>query len=68
MLDIGFHETPTITPSTPVVVKQRVVLGYVTAKRLWHALQVTLQRHEAAFGVIEVDIQRWLSPRARPLR
>jgi hypothetical protein len=65
VLDLGLNENPTITPTTPVVVTQRVVLNYYTAKRLLHALQLTLQRHEAVFGAIEVDIQRRLTPRAR---
>ena len=65
VLDLGLNENPTVVSEVPVVLTQRVVLNYYTAKRLLHALQVTLQRHEAAFGVIEVDIQRRLTPRAR---
>jgi hypothetical protein len=65
LLDLGLNENPTVAPTEPVAVTQRVVLNYFTAKRLWHALQITLQRHEAAFGVIETDIQKRLAPRAR---
>ena len=65
LLDLGLNENPTMTPTDPVVVTQRVVLNYFTANRLWHALQITLQRHEAAFGVIETDIQKRLAPRSR---
>jgi hypothetical protein len=65
LIDLGLNENPTINPSEPIIGTQRVVLNYFTAKRLFHALQITLQRHEAAFGVIEVDIQKRLVPRAR---
>ncbi len=65
VLDLGLNENPTINHAEAIVVTQRVVLNYFTAKRLLHALQLTLQRHEAAFGAIEVDIQRRLTPRAR---
>jgi len=39
------------------------VTNFYTAKRLWHALGLTLQRHEQAFGVLETDIQRRLVAR-----
>jgi len=34
------------------------VTNYFTAKRMLHALQLTLQRHEAVFGVLEPDVQK----------
>ncbi len=33
-----------------------------TAKRLLHALQLTIQRHEATFGVLEIDVQKRIRP------
>ena len=36
-----------------------------TAKRLLAALQMSVQRHEAAFGVLETDIQKRVQPSAR---
>ena len=65
VLDLGLNENPTAVPVDAIVVTQRVVLNYFTAKRLLHALHLTLQRHEDAFGVIEVDVQKRISPRAR---
>ena len=39
-------------------VTQRIVVNYYTAKRMLQALHLAVQRHEAAFGVIDTDIQR----------
>jgi Protein of unknown function (DUF3467) len=64
LLDLGLNENPLAAPTVPIVVTQRVVLNYFTAKRLLHALHLTVQRYEAAFGVIEVDVQKRLSPSA----
>jgi len=43
-------------------VVQRTVLNFYTAKRLLHALHLTLERHEAAFGVLEIDVQKRITP------
>jgi hypothetical protein len=45
-------------PSEPVIITQRLVTNYYTAKRLLHALHLSVQRHEQAFGVLEVDVQK----------
>ena len=37
---------------------QRLVMSLYTAKRLSSALLMTLQRHEATFGTIELDVRR----------
>ncbi|MGN1274350.1 MAG: DUF3467 domain-containing protein, partial [Thermoguttaceae bacterium] len=58
----GLNPQPVGIPTQPINITQRVVMNYYTAKRMFHALQLTLQRHEATFGVIEVDLAR----RARP--
>ncbi len=42
----------------PVEITQRIVLNFFTAKRLLHALHVSVQRHEEVFGMIETDIQK----------
>jgi hypothetical protein len=65
LLDLGLNDNPMTIPTEPVVISQRVVLNYFTAKRLLHALQLTIQRHEAAFGVIEIDVQKRITPRGR---
>jgi hypothetical protein len=65
LLDLGLNDIPMTIPTEPVVISQRVVLNYFTAKRLLHALQLTIQRHEAAFGAIEIDVQKRVTPRGR---
>ncbi len=47
-------------PKDPIHVTQRVVMNFYTAKRLLAALQMSVQRHEAVFGVLETDIQKRL--------
>ena len=58
IIDFGLNAQPFGPPTEPVVVNQRIVVNFFTAKRLLHALQLTLQRHEAAFGVLETDVQK----------
>ena len=57
LIDFGFNPHPIGEPTRPVELTQRIVTGWHTAKRLLHALQLTLQRHEAAFGTLETDVQ-----------
>ena len=56
IIDFGLH-TGAILPNGPEPVKlsQRLVLSFPTAKRLLAALQVAVNRHEQAFGSVEVD-------------
>jgi hypothetical protein len=63
-VDFGLNQQPMGTPTEPIVVTQRIVMNYYTAKRMFHALMMTLQRHEAAFGVLETDVQRRVQPTA----
>lgn len=65
LLDVALHGNPMGTPSEPIVVSQRIVINYFTAKRLLGALQMTIQRHEAAFGVLETDVQKRAARRAK---
>lgn len=58
ILDVGLNSQPFGVPTDPVVVRQRLVMNYYTAKRLLHALHLSVQRHEQAFGVLETDIQK----------
>lgn len=62
IIDFGLNPQPMGTPSEPIAVKQRIVTNFYTAKRMLHALQLTVQRHEATFGVLEVDVRRRLRP------
>ena len=45
-------------PTVPIAITQRIVTNFFTAKRMLHALMMTLQRHEATFGVSPA-IYRW---------
>ncbi len=49
-------------PTEPINISERIVLNYYTAKRLLAALHMSVQRHEAAFGVLETDMQKRVRP------
>ncbi len=66
VLDFGINTQPFSSSQEPIRVQQRVVLNFYTAKRMLRALELTLQRHEAAFGVIETDVQKRVVPGAKP--
>ena len=58
IVDFGLNPQPMGVPSEPIPVNQRIVVNFYTAKRLYHALGMTLQRHEKAFGTLEVDVNK----------
>ncbi len=58
IVDFGLNAQPMGTNDQPVEITQRSVLNFFTAKRLLHALHVSVQRHEKVFGNIETDIQK----------
>ena len=62
IIDFGLNPQPFGVPTTPIPVTQRIVTNFYTAKRMAHALQMTIQRHEATFGVLETDVQRRVQP------
>jgi len=62
IIDIGLNKQPMGVPTEPLEVTQRIIVNYFTAKRLLAALQMAVQRHEAAFGVLETDVQRRVRP------
>ncbi len=55
IVDFGLNPQPMGVPTEPIPVQQRIVVNFYTAKRLYQALGLTLQRHEKAFGILEVD-------------
>lgn len=65
ILDFGLNTQPIGNVNTPVKISERLVMNYYTAKRLWHTLGVSLQRHEETFGVLEIDVTRRVLPSAR---
>jgi hypothetical protein len=58
IIDFGLNPQPVGLPTTPIVVSERIVTNFYTAKRMLFALQATIQRHEQVFGVLETDIQK----------
>jgi Protein of unknown function (DUF3467) len=65
IVDFGLNPQPVGIPKSPIIVTQRVIVNYYTAKRLLHALSLSVQRHEAVFGVLETDIQKRVKPMGR---
>jgi hypothetical protein len=59
-IDFGFNPQPVGVPTSPIKVKQRIIVNFYTAKRLLAALSMSVQRHEQVFGVLETDIQKRL--------
>ncbi len=57
-IDFGFNPQPIGVPTEAVKVAQRIIVNFFTAKRLLAALSMSVQRHEAVFGVLETDIQK----------
>jgi len=58
IIDFGLNSQPMGVPTEPVVIAQRIVTNYYTAKRMLHALQMSVHRHEQAFGNLEIDINK----------
>ena len=58
IIDFGMNSQPLGSNDQPVNINSRIVLNFYTAKRLLHALHVSVQRHEKVFGEIETDIQK----------
>ena len=58
IIDFGLNPQPFGVPTQPIPVTQRIVTNFFTAKRMLHALQLTIERHEATFGVLETDVQK----------
>lgn len=58
LIDFGLNSHSTPLTTQPIEVSQRIVTGWHTAKRLLQVLQLTVERHEAAFGVLETDVRK----------
>jgi hypothetical protein len=62
IIDFGLNPQPFGIPAHPIPVNMRIITNFFTAKRMLHALQLTIQRHEATFGVLETDVQKRVRP------
>jgi hypothetical protein len=58
IIDFGLNPQPFGIPTQPIPVTQRIITNFYTAKRMLAALQMTIQRHEGVFGVLETDVQK----------
>jgi Protein of unknown function (DUF3467) len=58
IMDFGLNPQPFATGRQDVKANQRIVMNFFTAKRLLAAMGMTIQRHEGAFGSIELDVRR----------
>ena len=65
ILDFGLNSQPFGIPTGAVGISERVICNFYTAKRFLAALSMTIQRHEAAFGVLETDVQKRVQPGRR---
>ena len=65
IIDFGLNPQPFGVPTQPIPVTHRIISNFYTAKRMLHALTLTIQRHEATFGVLEIDVQKRVQPGAR---
>ena len=64
IIDFGLNEHPFGAQSHPIAITQRIVTNFFTAKRLLQVLHMTIQRHEATFGVLETNVQKRVHPAA----
>ncbi len=62
ILDFGLNSQPFGVPTEPIIVTHRIIVNFYTAKRLLHTLHMAVQRHEATFGALEIDVQKRLMP------
>jgi hypothetical protein len=62
IIDFGLNPQPVGVPTHPIPVTQRIITNFYTAKRMLRALELTIQRHEATFGVLETDVQKRVRP------
>ena len=66
IIDFGLNNQPMGVPTDAIPIAQRIIVNFFTAKRLLAALNMSIQRHEAAFGVLETDVRKRLQPSAAP--
>jgi len=65
IIDFGLNPQPFGAQQEAVPISQRIVMNYYTSKRSLGALQMAVQRHEQAFGVLETDVNKRVVPSAQ---
>ena len=58
IVDFGLNKQVAGTSPETIQLTQRIIVNFYTAKRLAAALVMAVQRHEAAFGNLETDVQK----------
>jgi Protein of unknown function (DUF3467) len=64
IIDFALNPNPFMAGRQEISVSQRLIVNFYTAKRLWIALGQTIQRHEATYGSVELDVTRRAHPSA----
>ena len=62
IIDFALSTDPTQWDKHSVKAAERVILSFFTAKRLLEALHLTVSRHEAAFGNLELNAEKRTVP------
>lgn len=66
LLDLGMYsQVMAANGPEPIELNHRLIMNFVTAKKLAEVLRVVVARHEQVFGVIEVDPNRRLRVQPR---
>jgi len=60
ILEVSLNKEMNAKADSPQKVMHRIVLSFYTAKRLLNALDMSVKRHEANFGRLEIDVRRRL--------
>lgn len=66
IVDFGLNTQVPGGPPEAVVATNRIVMNFYTAKRLLHALAMSVQRFEQTFGNLEVDVTKRVVPGNAP--
>lgn len=62
IVDFGLNSQGMNVSEKPIEINQRIVLNFYTAKRLLHALHLSVKNHEQVFGDLEIDVQKRIQP------
>ncbi|MDR2345519.1 MAG: DUF3467 domain-containing protein [Planctomycetaceae bacterium] len=58
ILDFGLNTQPLGPSQQKIVLSNRIITSFYSAKRILLTLQAAIQRYENAFGEIEIDVQK----------
>jgi len=64
IVDFALNAQPTGIPTQPIVINQRVILNYYTAKRLAITLGQLIRRYEDQFGELKLNVSERVAPKS----